>query len=482
MSQSTSEVVIVRQKYYRLFRMMEIPSNDISSTNKRTFLDAMVTEESHRLERLFHSAEKHPGNPVVPHTREWEGWGPYLYGTVLPSGSKLRMWYQCLARENRKLKSRVCYAESEDGLSWEKPGLGLVPHDGSADTNIIAEDECSIASVFDRPDHPEVNDRWLVIGYGKQGPRAAYSADGLRFRWDEERDSAALFSSSDVVNAFYDPVHQRNVATWKSMNRRHRAVGVAWSTDVRQWHKPIDGPVFAADDLDPDATQIYGMPVFPYQGCYIGLPWIYHARYMKYGDWTAKRMYEAQEGSPRTVDIQLAWSWDLINWTRPPEREPFIALGAAGEFDCGSIYTARSPVRRDGKLLFYYGGFDKVHDEKRPSGAIGLATIREDGFCSMCAADTEGWLLSRRELLDAPEIRINARVASGGYVIAEIVDRHDHVITGFTRNECRRFEGDSTDYLLTWTTGAFPAGAAPDKKIRFFLRNAEIYSYMPLQG
>ena len=37
------------------------------------------------------------------------------------------------------------------------------------------------------------------------------------------------------------------------------------------------------DDLDPDATQVYGMPVFPYQGMYVGLPWIYHSRWMKYG-------------------------------------------------------------------------------------------------------------------------------------------------------------------------------------------------------
>jgi hypothetical protein len=81
----------------------------------------------------------------------------------------------------------------------------------------------------------------------------------------------------------------------------HRSVGVAWSTDLENWTKPIDGPVFVPDDLDPDPTQIYGMPVFAYQKCFVGLPWIYHARWIKYGRYTSPEvMFEAQIGSPRS--------------------------------------------------------------------------------------------------------------------------------------------------------------------------------------
>ncbi len=397
-------------------------------------------------------------NPLLRCDRPWEGWGPHLYGTVLPLGSKLGMWYQCLAREAGRLVSRVCFAESRDGLSWEKPGLEIIPHGRLGRTNIIAEDECSIASAFDRGDTVRPERRWLLIGYGREGgPRAAYSADGLRFRWNESRRT--LFASADVVNAFCDPWKNRYVATWKTTSRRHRAVGVAWSDDAVWWEKPLECPVFGADDLDPDATQIYGMPVFPYEGCYIGLPWVYHARYMKYGEWTAERMYEAQEGSPKTVDVQLAWSWDLINWTRPPDRAPLIALGREDEFDVGMIYTARAPVRCGNKLLFYYGGFDKVHDEKRPKGAIGLATLGLDGFCSLRAGKRVGWMVSRRERFSEPIVRINARTGPGGYVVAEIVDRWNEVIPGFSRKECHRFSGDACDHPLTWRTKTFPPAA-----------------------
>ena len=119
------------------------------------------------------------------------------------------------------------------------------------------------------------------------------------------------------------------------------------------WTKPFDGAVLGADDLDPDATQVYGAPVFPYQKIYIGLPWIYHARWIKYGRYSSPdRMYEAQQGSPLTIDVQLAWSWDLINWTRSPTRGPFIPLGTKGSFDSGMVFTARAPVVVNDKLSF----------------------------------------------------------------------------------------------------------------------------------
>jgi hypothetical protein len=258
---------------------------------------------------------------------------------------------------------------------------------------------------------------------------------------------------------------------------------VAFSEDGLKWTKPYNGAVFCPDDLDPDATQIYGMPAFPYQGMYIGLPWIYHARWMKYGKYTAPAdMFEAQEGSPRNIDVQLAWSHDLINWTRTPEREPFIANSPVNAFDCGMIITAREPVRVGDKLYFYYGGFDQIHEDYEGiAGAIGLATLRLDGFCSMQAGEKEGWLISRREVFNTPKVTINAKVNPGGYVTAELVDRNNNVIKGFSRAECIPFKGDSVRGLLTWKTAKFPSGwIDKDKKVKFYIKDADLYSYLPV--
>lgn len=447
---------------------------------RRLFLDAMVVEASEGLERVFHAAQKHPANPLIEKAHPWEGWGPYLYGTVLWDEGKLRMWYQGIGGES----ADVSYAESDDGIRWTRPVLGIVSYEGSTENNIVGpRGVCHIPSVIRVPDPPSADKRWAMYGYaGDQGAAVAYSPDGLRWNWDRPPAQQRLFETSDVTNFFHDPYARRYVATYKTVNRRHRAVGVAVSDDGLDWRKPVDGAVFGADDLDPDATQIYGMPVFPYQGLYIGLPWIYHARWIKYGEYTEPSvMHEAQEGSPRTVDVQLAWSWDLRQWTRTPDRAPFIPLGPADAFDSKMIYTARAPVRVGDDLHFYYGGFNAAHDETPVDGAIGLAVLRLDGFCSMRAGERAGWLISRREVFNTPRVVINAKCAAGGRIVAELLDRHDRVIPGFSRDECAPFTGDAVSHTLTWTTDAFPEDLRDkDKKIRFHLQSADLYSYLPV--
>lgn len=462
---------------------------------RRLFLDSTVVEDQAGLDRVFHSPEKHASNPVVPKDKSWEGppgrGGPYLYGTVMRQGERLRMWHQIGGGGNRN-----GYAESVDGIVWTKPNLGLVAIRGSTENNVFLwttqnpnEDppykkngQCHNPCVIHRPWEEDPAKRYALFCYSPdyRKARAAFSPDGLRWTFVPETADEALFPSSDVLNFFHDPYQERYVATVKTGSRRGRAVTMALSKDGLDWERPVPGPVFVADDLDPDATQVYGMPVFPYQGLYIGQPWIYHARWFKEGRYTDKRMGEAEKGSACTVDVQLSWSWDLINWTRPPGREPFIPLGAEGEFDSHMIYTATGPVQVRDRLYFYYGGWNGPHDTREREAAIGLAALRLDGFCSLRAGPEEGWLISRRESFNTPAVIINARTKDEGYVVAEILDRHDRVMKGFSRSECLSFVGDATRHRLTWKKTAFDESQLEgDKKLRFYLRRAELYSYLP---
>lgn len=457
---------------------------------RRLFLDGAVVEEQQGLRKVFHAATKHPGNPIIKADKPWEGQsaitGPYVYGTVLREGEKFRLWYQVLHQGNH-----VGYAESRDGIVWTKPALGLIEFKGSKANNLVVSafqpeaaggGHCHNPGVLQRPDESDPRRRYALYGFdGEAGhARVAFSADGLRWMYAPETEKHALFTSSDVVNFCRDPYQGRYFATWKTRNRRGRAVGVAWSEDGLAWTKPIDGPVFVADDLDPDDTQIYGLPAFPYQGLYLGQPWLYRARYFKHGDYTVKKLHEAQEDSPRTMEVQLAWSWDLINWTRPPLREEFIPRGAAGEWDGGMIVTARAPVVVGDKLFFYYGGMDGLHDDRRVNAGIGLATLRLDGFCSMRAAAGAGWLITRREPFHTPAVTINARTAPDGFVAAEILDRRNRVVPGFSKRDCLAFTGDSVRHVLKWSTPQLPSKPKRDDyKLRFWLKDAELFSYLP---
>lgn len=451
---------------------------------RRLFLDPLVIEASHGVERVFHSPAKHPANPLLKADTPWErgGSGPYLYGTVLRDPEKFRMWYHYVRQGYRN-----AYAESADGIHWTKPKLGLIEFEGSKENNLfvtVSQDPAENPPRRERGQchNPSVireGGRWALFCYGADYDkvRAAFSDDGLRWNFVPETARQGLFESSDVVNFFWDPYQRRYTATWKGATRRGRSVGVAFSEDGLRWEKPVAQPIFTADDLDPPDTQIYGMPVFPYQGLYIGLPWIYHAR-VHYPPEMLQTREEAEAASPLTVDVQLAWSWDLIHWTRPPRRQPFLANGPEGAFDSKMIYTARAPVEVDGKLYFYYGGFDTRHGAKTMNGAIGLAILRQDGFCSMRAGREEGWLLTRRERMPAPSVRINAAVDAGGEISAELVDLNGTPVPGFTRRECVPFRGDSVAHTLTWTTSELPEPRrAEPRKIRFYLRNANLFSY-----
>lgn len=450
---------------------------------RRMFLDAMVVEESHGLERVFHSAEKYEGNPVFEKECAWEGWGPSM-GTVFRDGDKIRMYYYCCG-------GKPGVVESLDGLHWTRPTVSDVEFEGSKENNIVTTSHQVIKLA--NPESPERR----YVGCNNQG--LAWSPDGLHWTRDERKEGEVLFSSSDAQCYFFDPYNNRITCTWKGANRRHRACGVVWTEDLKTWVKPYDGMVFVADDLDPDDTQIYAMPCFAYQGMHIGLPAIYHARWLKYGRYTSPAvMFEAQEGSPRTMDVQLAWTWDFINWTRTPKREPFINNSPYHAFDSGLVFSA-PPIRFGDELWFYYSGWDQAHEDYDGVDCkIGLAKLRLDGFCSMSAGDEEGWFISRREVFNTPKVIINARCRPGGYVAAELLDRYNHVIPGFEWYYSNAFTGDSVRGELTWakhptfkdmrpapgkwaTCPVLPDGAIDkDKKIRFRIKNADLYSYLPV--
>jgi hypothetical protein len=474
---------------------------------RRLFLDATVVEQQSGLQRVFHAAEKHPANPLMKVDRPWEGLGYGVApegGTVMRDGDRLRMWY--LGGHSKLYGYRVCYAESQDGVAWTKPTVGLVEFEGSKDNNIILDENRDLAkgllgyttfvSVIKRPDEPDPARRYALYCYyhyaelkdGQRGkfvtlyPRVAFSPDGLAWTFLPDDDRKGLFASGDVVQFYRDPYRSRYYATWKTGNRRGRAAGIAVSPDGLTWSKPVEGPVFVADDLDPDASQVYGLSAFPYQGLYLGLPWIYHARWFKSGSYTDQHMYDAEKDSPCTMDPQVAWSWDLITWTRAPERAPFIALGKEGEFDAGMTVPAKEPVLMGDRLYFYYGGFPGRHNEgdKLHLVATGLATLRLDGFCSMRAGAAEGSLISRREAFRVPKVIINAKTAAEGYVVAELLDTNNAVIAGFSRADCLPFSGDDVRHELTWKTADLPpALQGADKKIRFFLKNADLFAYLP---
>ena len=209
------------------------------------------------------------------HEEPWEDW-VCSYTTVLRDGDIYRMYYR-----GRIAGSWTGYAESNDGIHWTKPRLGLVEFDGSTANNIILNSAVTFFPFLDtRPGVP-ADERFKANGVIRSGPEAGLvgyvSADGMS--WRQLQDEPIL--SSTVENAF----DSQNVMFWSEAEQsyvlyaRHwkggrRATMRATSSDFRAWTSPTfmtysdTGTTTPSAHLYTNQTQ----PYFRAPHIYISLP------------------------------------------------------------------------------------------------------------------------------------------------------------------------------------------------------------------
>ena len=103
------------------------------------FVDDHVVDRLSEATRTMHRPV--PRDVVMRFDRPWEG-NSCNYISVIEDGGVYRMYYRASQVDytQGKMTNRhafVCYAESADGVRWERPSLGLVEFEGSKDNNII---------------------------------------------------------------------------------------------------------------------------------------------------------------------------------------------------------------------------------------------------------------------------------------------------------------------------------------------------------
>jgi len=168
-------------------------------------------------------------------------------------------------------------------------------------------------------------------------------------------------------------------------------------------------------------------------------------------------------------------------------RDIFLPNGRHGEFDgYWAVPTFNAPILRDGKLIIHYEGRPDPHTAAgfshvppAMSGAIGLSTLREDGFVSLDATGTTGIVLTRRLQIPAGArgLNINACVFNTrpGYIPMEIgveILEPDSLklVESFS------YQGKPSENQ-TWLTLDATKSWPEVIQIRFYLQNARFYSF-----
>ena len=224
---------------------------DIGS-RRELFVDAALIEKLDGLERKLHHPV--PREIAITHDAPWEGAGSG-YHTVIKDGDLYRMYHRgsALGVESGRLvigKQVYCYAESKDGVTFQKPNLGLVEYNGSRDNNIIWDGVGvhNFAPFLDaNPDcSPDARFKALA-GTAKEGGLFAFkSADGIHWSLMREQPvvTEGAFDSQNL--AFWDPTANVYRAYFRTFSKGtttgkvwkpagYRAVRVATSDDFLAW-------------------------------------------------------------------------------------------------------------------------------------------------------------------------------------------------------------------------------------------------------
>jgi len=491
---------------------------DDLSPGKHLVLDHHTIADTYRLKRRVHRPARDPVDPVFYSEKSWEGESLSVFNVEYDVDSRrYRMWYGIhnskIARRRQELKpgmagnigapqpAYLCYAESSDGVHWERPALGIY-EDDAGPNNICFKGHSAAqgCGVLHRPDAPPderyvlANLDWLSLTSG--GVCLAYSADGIHWAYKEPKP--VVFGESDTFNNIaYDPVrgvyllylrgwHTAAVGwliDWvggpgRRMVRRppsddvdlrrddptvspdqprwefirhhgrikneRRRVSCSQSADLVHWSEPQI--IITPDELD--TNDLYGLPVFRYADYFFGQLWVY------------------DDDEQETSDVELAFSRDGLNWSRLPDRPKFIAHGQSGDRDGFMVRCAQAPVIAGDDMYVYWTGHDRPHDDdawidEPPAGFIEgrppvvyRGRLRIDGFISLSADRRLGALITRPFRCQSDRIVINA-ATYGGEVRAELVEPDPHEvrgkqIEGFEAKDFDVFRADSTAHPLSW--------------------------------
>lgn len=470
--------------------------------HRQLFLDDHALDRVSGINRVLHQPQKY-GPVITPDSSMGQ---KSLQAESVPQwNSEKSMW------EWWYHNGLTYYATSDDGLTWERPSLGLHEWNGSKDNNIARDPDMKSLKHIIR-DENDSDPMWRYKAMFTAGDRYfGVSPDG--FEWTIL--DVPPIPSEDTSHFAYDELNSQYIATVKHQTEWGRSVWLSTSHDFLQWTKPelilhtdeidwencrkrvrevIDNPAYITppiiDDVDYFA-ELYSMAVLPYEGIYIGLPMIFNP----FGAIPPPDM-----NFSRINQIELAVSRDLYNWERVADRSVFIGIEPwdGVNYDTSQVGICGSPIVRDNGIWIYYNAirftyrkeFYQRFNQNRElfrlnvdpdlfnhTSALCLAKLRLDGFVSLDAADV-GMVVTKPFMFDGDKLFVNAD-ARWGEIHAEIQDAETgKTHPGFVvhRGETVPFRGDHLRGQMKWRDNPQLVFEKP-VRIRFYLRKARLYSF-----
>lgn len=377
-----------------------------------------------------------------------------FYGTVIPVGDELRMWYLARGRlddggPDKGL--RACYALSRDGVHWERPNLGLVEYGGSRQNNIadLAGGRCVLSALPVIRDAQDLDPARLykaTFESGLYGNRlaVAFSADGLRWTLPPHNPVGEPMEQTGLIRfdgCYY--VNGQDEFGWHGTHfGRARKLVTFASYDFETWTR-ASCLGFRRDDLPPrQAMHDWNTAEEVHLGA---------------GLWDRGHVivgvYDMWHGTPTgdraqiTMDLGLVVSHDALHYREPVPD--FRLVPAAEELD---VPPGRAPALSHGQGMSNLGDQTLLWYEVWGAGGVRLATWPRDRLGCLRAFHIEEELFARPEphCITCP---LRAEGAARVYANLEGASAHSFAKVEVLDERFRPLPGYSADAALPLREG-----------------------------
>lgn len=463
------------------------------------FVDDYHIRNAFAMKRVFGKLDKQP-HPLVEDLPDRRA----CWATVMrDADGKFRMWYESVYRhtlsasgvwgrgeENGYFPDRhpqaipetqfacIGYAQSDDGVTWTMPRLGVVDYRGSRDNNICMDGSTAfkqydgalsgmdgVSVVRDEGAAPQ--ERYKMICHwesvhcwdnqvSKLGRSEAYikrmwearakyvtsSPDGIHWTAPLVRIKAAS-GGGDYCGVTRD---DRHGGYWFNDRARAgvpgipgiRTAGLCQSRDLYNWPAGLE-QVFPVGEWEDFGRKYehHGMVPFTYGDQDLGFLEISNPKCPMMG--------------------LLASHRDGQRWQLANGHNPLLETGTKGSLD-DTIATAtrNAPIRMGDKLYIYYNGRRYTDDPATTSSNIFLATIRLDGFAGM-TVDSDASkrygkpaaLQTHPLMVTQDELQINI-AGHGGTARVSLADENAGPLPGYTLDDCLPLPEDATRAVVRW--------------------------------
>lgn len=470
---------------------------------RELFVDDLLIDSLTGARRQLHHPV--PREIAIQHDSPWEGAGSG-YHSLIRDGDLYRLYYRgtVLGVEQGRLRlgrEVYCYAESQDGITFHKPKLGLHEFEGSRENNIIwtGVGTHNFAPFLDtRTDCPPESRFKALAGTAQEGGLFAFhSADGIRWSLMREEpvvtqgafdsQNLAFWDASAGLYRAYFRTFTAGVTTgkeWKPAG--FRAIRTATSKDFIVWENEQD----LTYENSP-AEHLYTNQIAPYPRAphiLLGFP----TRYIERG-WSEsmrslpepvlreqRATAHLRYGTALTEGLLMA-SRDGVRFER--WNEAFLRPGPErpGTWLYGQQFIAWHVVETASSLpgaspeLSLYGLEGSWHG---PGNALRRYTLRLDGFVSIQADATGGELLTQPLLLTGKRLTLNFSTSAAGEIRVELQNQQGIPLPGYELEACQPLFGDTLARPVTWQeNSALPTGNAQPLRLRISLQDADLYSF-----